>query len=144
MLAIAAVTMCLLFIFVDMGQPTRILNVILYPTPRSPMFWDMIVLSGYLVRELRNVVERAALFCRKPKITPEDLPANFRTTGPAPRRAPAQQTTTLHGAVVQAEIEAIRAALARTEGRRSEAADILGVSRKTLWEKMKLHGVESV
>jgi molybdopterin-containing oxidoreductase family membrane subunit len=48
-LAIAAVTMCMLFIFVDMGQPTRVLNVILYPTPNSLMFWDMMVLQGYLV-----------------------------------------------------------------------------------------------
>lgn len=47
-LAIAAVTMCMLFIFVDMGQPVRILNVILYPHPSSMMFWDMISLSGYL------------------------------------------------------------------------------------------------
>ena len=48
-LAISAVTMCMLFIFVDMGQPTRVLNVILYPTPNSLMFWDMMVLLGYLV-----------------------------------------------------------------------------------------------
>jgi molybdopterin-containing oxidoreductase family membrane subunit len=47
-LAISAVTMCMLFIFVDMGQPTRVLNVMLYPTPNSLMFWDMISLSGYL------------------------------------------------------------------------------------------------
>jgi Ni/Fe-hydrogenase subunit HybB-like protein len=48
-LAIASVTMCMLFIFVDMGQPTRVINIILYPTPHSLMFWDMISLSGYLV-----------------------------------------------------------------------------------------------
>ncbi len=47
-LAISAVTMCILFIFVDMGQPMRIMNVILHPTPSSIMFWDMIVLLGYL------------------------------------------------------------------------------------------------
>src|SRR5512135_328605 len=47
-LAIAAVTMCILFIFVDMGQPMRIMNVILHPTPGSVMFWDSVVLSGYL------------------------------------------------------------------------------------------------
>lgn len=51
-LAIAAVTMCLLFIFVDLGKPTRILNVILHPTPRSILFWDMIVLNGYLLLNL--------------------------------------------------------------------------------------------
>jgi Ni/Fe-hydrogenase subunit HybB-like protein len=48
-LAVASVTMCLLFILVDLGQPMRALNVILYPTPRSILFWDMIVLNGYLV-----------------------------------------------------------------------------------------------
>ncbi len=47
-LAIAAITMCLLFILVDLGQPMRMLNVILYPTPTSVLFWDMIVLNGYL------------------------------------------------------------------------------------------------
>jgi len=48
-LAISAVTMCLLFIFVDMGQPTRLLNVVLNAQPHSMMFWDMISLGGYLV-----------------------------------------------------------------------------------------------
>jgi len=52
-LAIAAVTMCLLFIIVDLGQPKRILNVLLYPTPNSVLFWDMIVLNVYL---LLNIV----------------------------------------------------------------------------------------
>ena len=47
-LAVAAVTMCLLFIIVDLGKPMRLLNVILYPTPNSILFWDMIVLNGYL------------------------------------------------------------------------------------------------
>ncbi len=47
-LAIAALVMCLLFITVDLGQPMRMLNVIFYPTPHSMLFWDMIVLNGYL------------------------------------------------------------------------------------------------
>ncbi len=47
-LAIAAVIMCMLFIFVDLGQPLRVLNVILHPTTNSVMFYDMLVLSGYL------------------------------------------------------------------------------------------------
>ena len=34
----------MLFIFVDHGQPARVLNVILYPSPQSLMFWDMISL----------------------------------------------------------------------------------------------------
>ena len=51
-LAIAAVIMCLLFIFVDLGNPVRIMNVIMYPTPNSILFWDMIVLNIYLVLNL--------------------------------------------------------------------------------------------
>lgn len=51
-LAIASVIMCGLFIFVDMGQPSRILNIILHPTPNSVMFWDMLVLNGYLFLNL--------------------------------------------------------------------------------------------
>jgi Ni/Fe-hydrogenase subunit HybB-like protein len=47
-LAIAAVLMCVTFILVDLGQPTRILNVFLYPSPKSVLFWDTIVLNGYL------------------------------------------------------------------------------------------------
>jgi molybdopterin-containing oxidoreductase family membrane subunit len=47
-LAVSSVTMCILFIFVDLGQPMRVVNVILYPTPNSVLFWDMIVLNGYL------------------------------------------------------------------------------------------------
>ncbi len=59
-LAIAAVTMCLLFIIVDLGKPMRLLNVLLYPTPNSILFWDMIVLNGYLFINLLvgwNVLE---------------------------------------------------------------------------------------
>ncbi|MFH0789650.1 MAG: NrfD/PsrC family molybdoenzyme membrane anchor subunit [Pseudomonadota bacterium] len=47
-LAVASVTMCILFIFVDLGNPVRILNVLLYPSPNSILFWDMNVLNGYL------------------------------------------------------------------------------------------------
>lgn len=47
-MAIGAVSMCLLFIIVDLGQPQRAMNVILHATPGSILFWDMIVLNGYL------------------------------------------------------------------------------------------------
>jgi len=51
-MAIGAVIMCMLFIVVDLGQPQRVLNVLLHPTPNSVMFWDMVVLSGYLLLNL--------------------------------------------------------------------------------------------
>ncbi|OGQ87952.1 MAG: menaquinol oxidoreductase [Deltaproteobacteria bacterium RIFOXYD12_FULL_56_24] len=48
-MAIAAIVMCLMFIIADLGQPMRALNVLLFPTPNSMLFWDMIVLNGYLI-----------------------------------------------------------------------------------------------
>ncbi|MFZ0448893.1 MAG: NrfD/PsrC family molybdoenzyme membrane anchor subunit [Desulfatiglandaceae bacterium] len=47
-LAIASVLMCFLFVMVDLGQVTRMFNIILYPHPKSILFWDMIVLNVYL------------------------------------------------------------------------------------------------
>ncbi|MDH3359578.1 MAG: polysulfide reductase NrfD, partial [Desulfobulbaceae bacterium] len=47
-MAIGAVIMCLLFIMADLGQPIRALNVMLHPTLHSMLFYDMIVLNGYL------------------------------------------------------------------------------------------------
>ncbi|MEX1312496.1 MAG: sulfate reduction electron transfer complex DsrMKJOP subunit DsrP [Candidatus Sulfomarinibacteraceae bacterium] len=58
-LAIAAVIMCMSFIFVDMGRPDRIMNVFLHPTPHSMMFWDTVALSGYLV--LNILISRVSL-----------------------------------------------------------------------------------
>ena len=48
-LAVAAVSMCIMFIIVDMGKPDRVLNVMLYPTPNAIVFWDVMVLQGYLI-----------------------------------------------------------------------------------------------
>jgi Ni/Fe-hydrogenase subunit HybB-like protein len=51
-LAVASVTMSVLFIFVDLGQPARVFNILLYPSPQSVLFWDMIVLNLYLILNL--------------------------------------------------------------------------------------------
>lgn len=48
-LAVSAVVMCVLFVFVDLGRPSRVMNVLLHPQPTSLLFWDMIVLTGYLL-----------------------------------------------------------------------------------------------
>ena len=67
-LAIAAVIMCILFIFVDLGQPSRVMNMLIYPSPRSILFWDMIVLSGYLLINL--VTGWTVLSCDKKGVPP--------------------------------------------------------------------------
>ncbi len=71
-LAIAAVIMCLLFIIVDMGMPARLFNMIFHPTPTSPMFWDMVVLNGYLLLNILvgwNALQAEAKGMEAPKWT---------------------------------------------------------------------------
>ena len=67
-LAISSVAMCMLFIFVDMGQPFRIVNVFLYPSPESQMFWDTIALGGYLL--LNVIISRVVLDSERKSIAP--------------------------------------------------------------------------
>jgi Ni/Fe-hydrogenase subunit HybB-like protein len=67
-LAISAVSMCMLFIFVDMGQPMRVLNVMLYPHLSSLMFWDMLSLSGYLA--LNAIISVVTLHAERRGVSP--------------------------------------------------------------------------
>jgi two-component system response regulator HydG len=89
------------------------------------------------VRELRNVIERAVLFCRGPVVTVAELPPNLRGGTRLTVVGEPAQVMPIQEAVERAETEAIRSALTATQGRRTEAADLLGISRKTLWEKIK-------
>ena len=67
-LAISAVIMCMLFILVDLGQPARVMNIFLYPSPHSMMFWDTIALSGYLV--LNVIISRVTLGAERKGVAP--------------------------------------------------------------------------
>ena len=61
--AVSAVVMCQLFILVDLGQPGRMFYMILHPTPNSVLFWDMVVLVGYLV--INAVITRVCLVAER-------------------------------------------------------------------------------
>ena len=67
-LAVAAVFMCILFVFVDLGQPSRVMNVLLHPRPTSILFWDMVVLIGYLL--INIVTGWVILSCTRKEIPP--------------------------------------------------------------------------
>lgn len=67
-LAISSIVMCLLFIMADLGKPMRGLNVVFYPTPGSVLFWDMIVLNGYLF--LNVLCGWVALLSEKKEVPP--------------------------------------------------------------------------
>ncbi|HQO33810.1 MAG TPA: polysulfide reductase NrfD [bacterium] len=67
-LAISSVVTCILFVTVDLGQPQRAINIILYPSPRSMLFWDMVVLIGYFL--LNVVISRVTLDAEGKSISP--------------------------------------------------------------------------
>lgn len=67
-LAIGAVAMCPLFILVDLGQPMRLTNIFLHPTPNSMMFWDTVVVIGYFI--LNVIISRVAYEAEKKNVPP--------------------------------------------------------------------------
>lgn len=84
------------------------------------------------VRELRNRIERAVALANNPWIGPEDL---FPVVGQSARSASDLQT--LSEVRESAERHHIRVALDKSGGRVDEAAKLLGISRSTLFEKMR-------
>ncbi len=86
------------------------------------------------IRELRNVVERAVILSNSDFIEPEHLPADL--SGPPP---PSLQSTGLAPGMTvdQAERKLIELTLAHTHDNKTRAAEILGVTVKTLHNKLK-------
>ncbi len=90
-------------------------------------------------RELANAMERAAILSHADVILPEHLPPSIAEHVPG-ASAPNEPERTVK-TISQAEGEAIRAALARTGGNRTRAAELLGISRRALIYKLKRMGV---
>jgi two-component system response regulator HydG len=91
------------------------------------------------IRELENVIERAVLLCRSEYITPKDLPPPLQGEEVGEQSIISiPQGMTLE----QVEKEAIIQTLEETGGNRTQTAQILGISRKTLQNKLKEYGLE--
>jgi two-component system response regulator HydG len=91
------------------------------------------------IRELENVMERAILLCRGEYLSPQDLPPPFQ--GEQIGEQPIVSIPP--GMTLEAlEKEAIIQTLEETGGNRTQTAQILGISRKTLQNKHKEYGLE--
>jgi len=91
------------------------------------------------VRELRNAVEYAFVLCNSGGIAVGHLPPKIVAGPSASCPEPALPAA---GKKHRSEREALVRALEQTGGNRTEAARILGVSRVTVWKRMKKFGIE--
>jgi DNA-binding NtrC family response regulator len=94
------------------------------------------------IRELRNVLERAAIMCEKDLITRACLPGEFGRTG---AKGPSDLSSIKFpvGTTVDAmERELILQTLGATGNNKTRAAELLGISLKTLHNKLKEYGGE--
>ena len=87
------------------------------------------------VRELKNVIERALTFAKQDALGPEDFPDAVRAAGGTQRLGQGLRS------LADLERETIAATLEATHCKIGRAAEILGISRKTLLEKRKKYGL---
>ncbi len=108
------------------------------------------------IRELENVMERAVILAKRPKLDVEDLPDELRFQSDGTSMAVADQeeeaqteeaaeqtTTLLKDALKMPERELILKVLAEVRWSRSEAAKRLGIHRSTLYHKIRKLGIQT-
>jgi DNA-binding NtrC family response regulator len=88
------------------------------------------------VRELRNVMERSTIVAKGPLIEPEDLPPLTSPNAPQAGAAAAGSGLTPGTTVDEAERQLIEVTLQHTGGNKTRAAELLGISLKTLHNKL--------
>lgn len=87
------------------------------------------------IRELRNVIHRMVVMCRKDKLTLKELPEEIRQAQIPNLLRKEAGSNTLNLAEIEQNF--IRQALEQTKGNISRAAPLLGISRRTLHRKLK-------
>jgi DNA-binding NtrC family response regulator len=93
------------------------------------------------VRELRNTLERAVIVCESPVIETKHLPPGFGQTTIRPSADDADSIRVGVGTTVgEAERLLILKTLESTNNNKTRAAEILGISLKTLHNKLKEYG----
>jgi two-component system response regulator AtoC len=113
------------------------------------------------VRQLKNVIERAAVVCTAPEIGVEDLPESITGRRPAELDVPAPRglsapverkfgpliendvNIAFNERIAAFEARVIREALAKTAGNQTKAAAMLKIPRRTLTNKIHALGIEA-
>jgi DNA-binding NtrC family response regulator len=93
------------------------------------------------VRELQNAIEYAVVLARNDIIGIKELPAEIQLP-PALQTTPAPARRSGVASLNDMERETILQALAQTHGNKKKAAELLGIQRPTLYNKMKRYAIE--
>ncbi len=116
-------------------------------TGLSRRAWGLLLNYDYPgnVRELENAMERAVILCDDEVIHARDLPPEISERGFL-RLSSGESEPAYPPEMSLAEVEArhIQRVLRRFEGNHSRAARSLGISRSTLWRKMKRYDIQDV
>ncbi len=98
------------------------------------------------VRELENVIERAVILCKKDRIEKDDLPDFLKEIKPCfpVSFSTKRKIAPLKEALKSSEREIIENALRECGGNKKKAAQILGINRTTLYNKMRELGISDI
>jgi len=106
----------------------------------------MELLLGYQwpgnIRELKNIIERAATLAEEDLITSKTITLSFKGPKERPDFGLPELPTSLGETVEKIERQLIINALQKTGGTQIEAAKILGINEKNLWKKIKKHKID--
>ena len=93
------------------------------------------------IRELENTLERATAFCEQHTITPNDIEFMGLQTSKASDRGSSASVSLAGRTLAEIERQAILDTLADCEGVKAECARRLGISEKSVYNKMRRHGL---
>ncbi len=91
------------------------------------------------IRELKHIIERAVILTDGPMIEAKHLPERIRETDLIPQQVGSNKVLSLN----EMEKLHILKAIEATQGNKSKAAELLGISRAALWRKLKLINTET-
>jgi two-component system response regulator AtoC len=109
----------------------------------SPRAWAVLSQYGFPgnVREFAHAIEHAVVLASGGEIDLEHLPGGIAGTMESSGGGTASNLRSLGSALKEFEKEYLLRALTQAGGKKMKAAEILGISRKNLWEKLRLHGI---
>ena len=93
------------------------------------------------IRELKNAVERAVIFCEGDVIEINDLSTQYKKMEQPAAGKPSEEGSSLTKIYDSLSRQEILDALKKTDGSRGKAAEILNIHRKTLYNRMKKYGI---